>query len=193
MGIEFELKYRATPQILESLRRQIPGAQQQLQMQTTYYDTPSGQFSARRWTLRRRLENGQSICTLKMPTGGLGRQEWECSCDNITAAVSELCKLSGSQELARLATEGLVPICGARFTRIAKTVIQPDCTLELALDQGTLTGGDASCPLCEMEVELKDGSQEACIRFAEELALKYDLTPEPLSKFRRALDLSKGV
>ena len=191
MGIEFELKYRATPQILQQLRQQTPGAARQIEMQTTYYDTPSGQFSARRWTLRRRLENGKSVCTLKMPTDGLGRREWEISCERIEDALLELCKLAESSELSLLAAEGLISICGARFTRIAKTVQTPDCTLELALDQGILTGGDASCPLCEVEVELKDGSQEACLAYAEALARQYGLTPEPVSKFRRALDLRK--
>ena len=63
--------------------------------------------------------------------------------------------------------------------------------VELALDRGILCGGKKEIPLCEVEVELKDGSKEAAAFFALELAKKYGLDPENKSKFRRALDLTK--
>ena len=64
--------------------------------------------------------------------------------------------------------------------------------VELAIDAGVLTGGGREIPLCEVEVELKSGSQDACDRYAEALATRFGLTPEPQSKFRRALALYKG-
>lgn len=192
MGIEFELKYRATEAALSQLRQSIDGPEQLFQMQTTYYDTPGGSFSARKWTLRRRMENGKSICTLKTPATGMGRQEWEVGCDSIEAAIFELCKLGGPEEALSLAEEGLLPICGARFTRVAKTVRFGDAELEVALDSGVLTGGEKEIPLCEMEVELKSGSEAACAAYAQLLSATYGLEPEPQSKFRRALDLYKG-
>ena len=192
MGVEFELKYGATPHQQDAIRQAYPGAEQQYRMQTTYYDTPTGTFSAKKCTLRRRLENGVSICTLKTPAGGYGRREWEVACDSIEAAVKELCKLGGPEDILSMAEEGLVPICGARFTRIAKDVTWEDAQLELALDQGVLTGGNREIPLCEVEVELKSGSQEACLAFAQMLAERFDLKIEEKSKFRRALDLYKG-
>lgn len=192
MGFEYELKYRATPQVQQLLRREIPGEEQVFAMETTYYDTPTEQFSARRWTLRRRLENGRSICTLKMPAGGPGRKEWEIPCPSITEAVPKLCKLGVPEEAFLLAQEGLIPICGARFTRIAKTLHYGSSTLELALDQGILTGGSTEIPLCEIEVELKNGTAEDCLQYAQQLADTYHLIPEDFSKFRRALALYKG-
>ena len=62
MGIEFELKYRATPEIQEELAQD--GHWRSIAMETTYYDTPSKAMSSRFFTLRRRKENGASICTL---------------------------------------------------------------------------------------------------------------------------------
>ena len=192
MGVEFELKFSASREQQEAIRQAYAAEEQIFQMQTTYYDTPTGQFSERKCTLRRRLENGVSICTFKTPAGGFGRQEWEVACDTIEAAMEELCKLEVPEELTALAAEGLIPICGARFTRVAKTICWEDTVLELALDQGVLTGGNRETPLCEVEVELKSGSQETCLTFACILSERFGLEEEPHSKFRRALALYQG-
>ena len=67
-----------------------------------------------------------------------------------------------------------------------------DSLLELALDQGVLIGGSSKLPLCEIEVELKEGNQADCLAFAEALARRYRLTPEPIGKFGRAIALYRG-
>ena len=192
MGIEFELKFRATEDVQESIRSQIPGEEKIYQMQTTYYDTPTGAFSQRHCTLRRRMENDVSICTLKAPAQGMGRREWEVECNAIEGALEKLCKLGAPEELIALAGEGLIPICGARFTRIAKTVAVGDGAAELALDKGILMGGGKEIALCEVEVEQKTCSQKDCMAFAQLLSARYGLVREEQSKFRRALALYKG-
>ena len=191
MAIEYELKFRATRQIQEAILAAVAGEDQHFSMQTTYYDTPSGQLSRRHYTLRRRMENDISVCTLKVPAAS-GRGEWETECDRIEAAIPMLCKLGGPEDLPLLVQEGLMEVCGARFQRIARTVRLEDCTLELAIDEGILTGGGREIPLCEVEIELKDGSIDRCNQFAQILAKQFGLEPEPRSKFRRALDLYKG-
>lgn len=192
MGIEFEVKFQATKEILETLRREIQGEETLYQMQTTYYDTPTDGFSKQKCTLRRRMENDRSICTLKTPAKGMGRREWETQCDSIEEGIEKLCKLGGPEEYLRLAKEGLIPVCGARFTRVAKVVNLADGTAELALDTGILTGGGRQIPLCEVEVERKTCSENACLAFAGLLAAKYGLKQETRSKFRRAQALYKG-
>ena len=192
MSVEFELKYCASPQIHAALRQRFAGEEQMLSMETVYYDTSGGDFAARRLTLRRRMENGQPVCALKTPAAGLARGEYELAGDRIEEAALELCKLAGLSELIPAAERGLIPICGARFTRIAKLLILPQCTAELALDTGVLTGGGREVPLCEAELELKSGSQEALCAFGEALATEFSLIPETKSKFRRALALAKG-
>ena len=135
MGIEFELKFRATPEALESIRKHIPGAEQVFTMETTYYDTPEGALSAKYYTLRRRQENNISVCTLKTPANSQGRNEYEVECPSIEGAIPLLCKLSNET-----LPDAVIPVCGAKFTRIAKTVTLENCTVEVALDQGVLTG-----------------------------------------------------
>ena len=186
MATEYEWKFRATPEILQKLREDMPGEETRLSMETTYYDTPAGDLAAKHFTLRRRMENGISVCTLKTP-GKQGRNEFEVNAPAIQEALAELCKLSGET----LPTN-LLPICAAQFTRIAKTLTLTGAVAELALDQGFLTGGSTRQPLCEMELELKAGDPSAMVCYAAQLAVAYGLKQEKHSKFRRALALAKG-
>lgn len=191
MGIEYELKYAAGAEAQAAILEALGGGFTEISMETTYYDTPAGALSARRWTLRRRLENGRPVCTLKTPAGKLGRGEWETTHDRIEDAVPELCKFSDQPDLVVMLTD-LVPICGAKFTRLAKTVDIGGTVVEIALDKGVLLGGGREEPLCEVEVELKSGSMEAADRFAASLAAQFALSPEKKSKFRRALALAQN-
>lgn len=190
MAIELEVKFAATEQILQQLRSRFCHQSRQIAMRTTYYDTPDGDLSARWFTLRQRQENGESVCTLKIPAQE-GRNEFEVLCGDIFSALPELCKLSGL-ELPQIAEKGLVPVCAAQFTRIAQDIPFGESLLELALDQGQLMGGGKSVPLCEVEVELKQGEPAALAAFAALLQSSYPLKPEKKSKFRRALSLAKG-
>lgn len=192
MAIEFELKYSADVQAQEAILEANPGRYRTFEMETTYYDTPDGGLSQRHITLRRRFENGRSVCTVKTPVSGYGRGEWECDCDDIAEAIDRLVALGASRELLYLTAEGVQPICGAKFTRLALSLEYRGAELELALDRGVLLGGGKEIPLCEVEVELKSGQPEEAVAFAEGLAKKFGLQPQPKSKFRRALALAKG-
>lgn len=192
MGREFELKYRATPEQIDAVRAEY-GDFEAISMETTYYDNPAGDLSRLRWTLRRRMENGRSVCTLKTPLPDGSRGEWETENDSIEDAVLELCKLGASRQLLLLTAQGVTPSCGARFTRLAKLLEMNGCTVELALDQGVLLGGGNALPFAEVEVEYKSGSEEAAAAFALALARRFQLIPEPRSKIARAQALTKEV
>ncbi len=191
MATEYEWKFSATPAQLAAIARAFPEDGARISMETTYYDTPTGQLSDRHYTLRRRLENGESVCTLKTPAG-TARSEFEVRCEDIAEAVAEFPGLGCPADFSQLVQEGIIPICGAKFTRIAKTVIMPEGTVELALDEGVLLGGEREVPLCEVEVELKSGDVRFCDLYAKTLAARFGLTMEKKSKFRRALALYKG-
>ena len=191
MGVEFELKYRLPQEALETIAAKMgPGAV--FEMETAYYDNPTRDFALRKWTLRRRMENGTSVCTLKTPMSDGSRGEWEVLADSIEAGIPELCKLDIPAGLENLAKDGLVQVCAARFTRLAKTILLENATVELALDEGCLLGGGKTLPFAEVEVELKQGSETAAVDFASALALEFDLTLEKKSKHRRALELTKN-
>lgn len=192
MGFEFELKFRATPAAQAEIQKSYPLDYRQFEMETTYFDTADFALSDRHITLRRRMENGEAVCTVKTPTAGYGRGEWECRCADIEDGILELCKLGAPKELLAYTVNGVMPICGAKFTRLAGLTEYQGATLEIALDVGILTGGGQQIPLCEVEVELKSGVPEAAVAFGESLARRFGLETEKKSKFRRALALAKG-
>lgn len=191
MGSEFELKFRATPEKQEEIARDF-GPFTAISLETTYYDTKNGALAQRKMTLRRRLENGNSVCTVKTPEIGGARGEWEVEAENIAEGIRKLCKLGCPVDLQALTADGLEPLCGARFTRQAVLVSLPEFTAELALDSGVLTGGGKEIPLYEVELELKSGSRDALVVFGEEFSSRYGLEKELRSKFRRAMALVMG-
>lgn len=184
MATELEWKFAATESGFAALEKCYKEVLSPIRMETTYFDTPDRSFSARRCTLRTRLENGKCICTLKTPAEK-GRNEWETEMDSIEKAAPVLCKLAG---LA--APDALVPVCGARFTRLAATIALDGAAVELALDKGVLLGGGKELPLLEVEIEHKSGDEAAARAFAFALAAEQGFAPEHKSKFRRAMDLT---
>ena len=187
MAQELELKFAATEAQLEQILARLEGFTQ-TRMETTYYDTRDRRLSAAKITLRCRRENDLRICTVKTPGKGLARGEWECESDEIETAIPILCKLGAPRELLTL--PDLIPVCGAKFTRLSRLLTLPDAQIELALDRGVLLGGGKEAPLCEVELELKSGSEETLVALAEAIAREFSLSPEPKSKFARAMQLT---
>lgn len=188
MGREFELKFKATAKTLNEIRA-LWQDWEEISMETTYFDTADGKLSAKNCTLRRRMENGISVCTIKTPTVGFGRGEWDAQVPWCEETAAKLFAAAGQEAVP---FDKLTAVCGARFTRLAKTVQLPGCVVEIALDTGVLLGGGREIPLCELEVECKDGSETAVIAWAKHLAERFSLQEESKSKFRRASLLAKG-
>ena len=191
MGREFELKYAAT-EATQAAIRDAYGPWREIRMETTYFDTPDGALAARHMTLRLRRENNDTVCTLKTPLPDGSRSEWECAAADITEGIRLLMAQGAPRVAAELAGSGVIPRCGARFTRLAAEVATADGTAELALDSGILLGGGREMPLCEVEIELKSGTEAAAVSLAQALAGEYGLRRESGSKFRRALALAQG-
>ena len=189
MGAELEVKYLAEESVFEELMKQS-GHWVTYRMETAYYDTPDARLGALRWTLRRRFENGVSVCTLKTPLSGGGRNEYETECSDIHDAIPRLLALGAPAELVTLTESGITEVCAARFTRLAGLVTLDGTEAELALDKGVLLGAGKEQPFVEVEVELKRGDFDAVKAYAEALAQKYGMRPEPRSKYARALILA---
>jgi inorganic triphosphatase YgiF len=191
MGREFELKFRSDADKIALIKEKY-GIFTTISMETTYYDTPDRKLSQLHCTLRRRMENETSVCTYKCPHKDGGRGEWEVEAANIEEGVIKLCEAGASKELLFAAAGRLVEVCGARFTRLAASLEVPGATVELALDQGVLIGNGKELPFAEVEVELKEGTDETAAAFASALAQEYGLIPEAKSKFARAMALAMG-
>ena len=190
MGREFELKYRCDRETLCAIREKYEDFST-TEMETTYYDTFDLKLAMHHWTLRKRMENGVAVCTFKCPAENGGRNEWEVRCDSILPGIMALCQQGAPWELMRTTAGGVQPFCSARFTRLSRMLTLEEGTrVELALDEGILTGGNKQQSFCEVEVELKEGSEEAAVLFARVLAAQFSLTPEPEAKVVRARKLA---
>lgn len=200
MATETEVKYRVPDERVLDAVVQGPevralrlGETGTAQMRSRYYDTAGGTLSGRKWTLRVRRVDGRSVVTMKTPgtvRGGLHvRGEWECDGQDAREAVPELVRLGAPAALLeKTQAEPLVVLCGASFTRRTVPLRLPDgSTATLCADLGVLTGGGNETPLCELELELESGAAEQMLAFAAGLARRYALTPEPESKYVRAL------
>lgn len=188
MGREFELKYQATPEIIAEIRGKF-GDFTPISMETTYYDTEDFSLRKRKWTLRQRLENCRAVCTVKTPLPDGSRGEWEVESPDLAAGAARLRAMGAPGEILDYINRGVAPFCGARFTRLAKTVDLPGGTVELALDQGVLLGGGREQPFAEVEVELKDGEDAVALDFAKALATEFGLKEQTKSKLARAMAL----
>lgn len=163
-----------------------------LRMRTTYYDTEDGFLETRRWMLRLRTENDRSVVTMKTPGEGHTRGEWEVESAYLDEALPKLAALGAPQEITSLQSDALAPICGAHFTRITAELRLSEATsCMICGDVGDLTGGGRTALLCELELELKQGSEAELAAFAQALMETYHLSEQPLSKLQRARALAE--
>lgn len=201
MGQEIELKFHIEDAAQLEAVRHFPefsalaeGKEELLSMETTYYDTPDGDFAARKWTFRRRAENGVCITCLKTPGTKDGdiavRGEWETTETDLEKAIGALVVSGAPLDLGRLAAFGLSAVCSARFVRRAQLLRLPDgSTCERACDAGELCGGGLTEPFFEVELELKSGEPAQMLSLCERLQAACKLRREPRSKVQRALAL----
>ena len=189
MGREFELKYQATAETIAAIREKF-GEFTPISMETTYYDTEDLALRRRKWTLRQRLENGRAVCTVKTPLPDGSRGEWEVENADLAAGARQLCAMGAPEEILDYVNRGVVPFCGARFTRLAQTIALPGGSVELALDEGALLGGGRELPFAEVEVELKSVADTVAQAFATALAKEFGLKEQPKSKLARAMALT---
>ena len=163
-----------------------------IRMQTTYYDTEDGLLEKNRWMLRLRTENERSVVTMKTPGEGHTRGEWEVESEYLDEALPALAKLGAPEAIGRLDAEALLPVCGAKFTRItAELTLDGGTRCAVCGDVGELTGGGKKQLLCELELELTEGSEQVMQAYADALMAQFHLSEQPLSKLQRARALTR--
>lgn len=198
MGTELEWKLSVpAPGLLdeilawEELQSRMEESPRQYHMRTDYYDSEDRRFSAHKITLRRRMENERSVLCVKAPLEGQDRHlrgEWELEGEDLEAALPRFAALGAPALL--LEPGRLLCLWRADFIRRAALLrFEDGSAAELALDRGTLFGPNASAPLCELELELKQGRPDAALAFCEALRARFGLTPQEKSKYARAREL----
>ncbi len=191
MGKEIECKLLApSRETLSQVALAFAPAGQITSSETLYYDL--GPLSERKWMFRVRISNsGAPVYTFKAPGSGYERVEFECEAASVQEAARKLSAAGAPSELAQLETFPV--LCGARFERTTILLEAGGAAIELALDDGVLTAGERTEPICEVELELKAGPVEPMLALKDRLAEEFSLTESTQSKFARARALALGT
>ncbi len=160
----------------------------------TYYDTPDHRLQRKRLAVRYRQKGSEWLLTVKSDApspGGLAqRREWEVPGTPGEFNFSHV----DNPKLRRFleaATPELAPVFTTDFTRSLWVLTpQGDTRIEVALDRGTIAAGGRKQTICEVELELLEGSISEL--FTAALALQSDLPlhPEGVSKAERGYRLA---
>jgi inorganic triphosphatase YgiF len=210
---ETELKLRLPAGADRALRDAAvlrSAAPRTLQLDATYFDTPTRLLQANGMALRLRRVGRDWVQTLKaaaVVTGGLSsRPEWEAPA-TLRQGVPriDLRQLRETPLPALLAqhraTRALVPVFRTRFTRTLWEVDFRSSRIEIALDRGrieaTVGRKRAVERIAELELELKDGRAEGLLALALRLAGRgphgLALVPMVRSKAERGHRLASGT
>lgn len=151
---------------LPALREHADGEPVVRDLHTVYFDTPDLRLYANGVALRVRREDGRFIQTLKTVNSATSgdsaavavRKEWDWT---IAGPEPDLAPLE-AEGVALLvpadARGALAPLFTTEFRRTT-LLLRPDAltAIELAVDEGRITAGNACAPISEVELELKSG------------------------------------
>ena len=176
------------------------------QLQAHYFDTAGGQLAAHGFSWRLRRENGQWVQTLKGDGGHLlqrlehevevpAKEGREVPRPDITRhrdspAGRALAKALGGalDDLSTLVVEQF----HSRVERRARVMNQDGAQIEVAFDAGSLHAKGRGAPVCELELELKDGPAQALFELARPWVAAHGLWLSTASKAWRGALLAEG-
>jgi triphosphatase len=149
---------------------------------SVYFDTDKLKLRHKGLSLRVRRIGRRHVQTVKQENGAsaapLTRNEWE---QDIRASEPDL-DLARDTALAPLLNKklrrGLKPVFETRVRRQVFQIQDGDSEIELSIDKGTVEAGGKSSPLCEVELELKQGQVADLFKLAKTLT---DQVPVQLS------------
>lgn len=194
-GHETELKLAASPAMLLHLRAHplLAGDDRALTLVTRYFDTEGCALRQAGATLRLRNGDGAAEQTFKLEAAGkgaLGRGEWNAS---VTDDVPDPARFDSEPRdllVQIVGTQPLQPLAVTRVERTARQVRFGTSVIEAAFDTGTITAQDRSAPICELELELVDGTTHDLLALAQELPLGPELQWSTVSKGQRGAALA---
>lgn len=167
-----------------------------IKMRACYFDTADGALRAARQAYRTRCENGTWVATLKgdiSSEGGLHRRmEIE---RQVTSGEADLTVFDGTEAQAQVSAYYGVPleaIVETNFTRTCWILADATAKIEIALDEGEIIAGGKRAPICELELELKSGAEEALRVLGAWLVKQLGVAEDDKSKFARGLALRCG-
>ena len=190
MAIETELKLHITPEHLQKLKRHpflrsLSSSRAITQkLYSIYYDTADQELRQHAMALRLRRVGKQWIQTLKgggqVSAGLHQRNEWE---NPVLSEQLDFDALKGSGgELPHGVRNRLQPVFVTDFSRNVRVLHYEGAEIELCMDSGEIRAGQSSCPISELELELKSGEPKQLFKLALALLDVVPLDVEHTSK-----------
>ncbi|MBI5007237.1 MAG: CHAD domain-containing protein [Nitrosomonadales bacterium] len=190
MTVETELKLHISPEHLQKLKRHpfirslSVGRARTLKLYSIYYDTADLELRSRAMALRLRRVGKQWLQTLKgggqVSAGLHQRNEWETPVPSEQLDFAALKACGG--ELPNGVRNRLQPVFVTDFTRNLRTLSFDGAEIELCMDSGEIRAGQSSCPISELELELKSGEPQRLFKLAQALLDIVPLDVEHTSK-----------
>ncbi|MGZ3376354.1 MAG: CYTH and CHAD domain-containing protein [Phenylobacterium sp.] len=162
---EIELKFACGPEDLAAVLAAAPsGDDETRELISVYFDTPDLVLQKAGASLRVREHKGRRTQTLKRGQG-LVREEHE-------SPIEGLAPDPALEPLPSLLPQGasLRPAFNVRVSRRQRTFRYKGAVIEMALDQGEVSGGEQKSPICEVELELKSGAPAVLFALARKLS-----------------------
>ena len=209
METELKLQFPAYDEMLKLWNAEwfndilIPESEKTEHYDTRYYDTADHAVLALHASIRvREIQDRDYIHTVKI--GGSSRNglhqrfEWNLETDRDTFdpdyflnnAISDGDPAETLTDvLDAVRGKELVMICSTGFSRTVSLAGFGDSLLEVSLDFGTLSAAGAEEPICEMEIELKQGDVRDVLAFGEEILSQSKAERNNSTKYGRCLAL----
>jgi triphosphatase len=196
---EIELKLdvpaRYLPRLTASplLKGSTISAHEPADLVSVYFDTDKLELHQRGLSLRVRRIGRRLVQTVKQENNGnaalFDRAEWE---HDVLAKQPDL-DAGRDTTLATLLNKklrrGLKPVFETRVRRKVFQIQSSESEIELSIDKGKVEAGGKSSPLCEVELELKQGQAADLFKLAKMLAHEVPLQLAVKSKADRGYAL----
>lgn len=194
---EFELKFEIPPANLKSVAVAVlEGKVTRQRLQASYFDTADGALAVHGIVVRMRKEGRRWVQTAKAPTTDL-LERLEHNAALSVGHASALPTLDLSRhcgtpvgkviDLALGHKTGdkypkLDRLYGTDVQRIARLVACGSSVVEVALDQGRVFADGHSQSICELEIELKEGSPHDAVALARQWCASHGLWMSTIDK-----------
>ncbi|SEQ34595.1 triphosphatase [Rosenbergiella nectarea] len=201
MTIEIELKFLLDPKQIDVITQQLTSYPHRYTSPTLlanhYYETADNQLRGWDMGLRVRGKDGHYEMTLKtagQEIGGLHqRPEYNVALEDSRLNIGLLPDhvWPTGTDLSAL-QQHLTPLFNTDFTREKWVISYGKSEIEVALDQGSVSAGDQSTPLLELELELLQGTRADIFALANELVKNGGVRLGWQSKAARGYGLAQG-
>jgi triphosphatase len=197
---EIELKLRVDPADVAALRNH-PSFANILRhpvkeaLVSVYFDSDDMFMRDHGLTLRVRHSGERRIQTIKAANPGSGifeRSEWEKTIDGDKPDLTDVTDTGLGPLLNDDVRNGLKPVFETRVERTTYHLNGGDTDVAVAFDNGKILAANSSCPISEIELELKRGHPGELFKIARSMGEVVPAWVDVTSKSERGYDLLKN-